>query len=136
MRLCGAGHVAQPCLLHTPPIVIPGQVRFHRHVRLQNLINSLKAAMSTWLQSLQGNQSQGGLGLPRPASPGPSSGKGAGLSSREGGAAEGEGEEDVQGAKGFHVGLAPTNLRPPQGIDTGRGFLCLSVTTSYQHAQT
>lgn len=71
------------------------------------------------LHSLQGNQSQGGLAVPRPASPGASS-QGAEPSSREGGAAEGVGEEDVQGAQGFHVGLAPADLRPPQGIDTGR----------------
>lgn len=58
--------------------------------------------------------------MPHPASPGPNSGRGAEPSSREGDAAEGVGEEDVQGAQGFHVGLAPANLRPPQGIDIGR----------------
>ena len=73
---------------------------------------------SVSLQSLQGNQVQSGLAGPRPASPG-INGKGAGFSGREEGAAEGVGEEDVQGAQGFHVGLAPANLRPPEGIDTG-----------------
>ena len=33
--------------------------------------------------------------------------------------AEGVGEEDPQGAAGFHVGLAPSNLRPPKGVDGG-----------------
>ena len=56
--------------------------------------------------------------MPRPASPG-ADGKDAGPSSREGVAAEGVGEEDAQGAQGFHVGLAPANLRPPMGVDTG-----------------
>lgn len=55
---------------------------------------------------------------PRPASPG-AIGKGAMPSSREDAAAEGVGEEDLQGAQGFHVGLAPANLRPPQSTDTG-----------------
>ena len=58
--------------------------------------------------------------MPRPSSPSPSPGKGLRPSSREGVAAEGVGEEDPQGAQGFHVGLAPANLRPPQGIDTGQ----------------
>lgn len=86
---------------------------------------------------MQGNQTQGSLALPRPASPssGPSSGRGEGLSNREVGAGEGVGEEDLQGAQGFHVGLAPANLRPPQGIDTGRHSLVLSVTVSLYHGQ-
>lgn len=71
------------------------------------------------MQSLQGNQAQSGLAMPGPASPGTNV-RGAGSSGREGGAAEGVGEEDVQGAQGFHVGLAPANLRPPEGIDIGR----------------
>lgn len=32
---------------------------------------------------------------------------------------EGVGDEDPQGAAGFHVGLAPANLRPPKGVDAG-----------------
>ena len=58
--------------------------------------------------------------MPRPNSPSPSPGKGLRPGSREGVAAEGVGEEDPQGAQGFHVGLAPANLRPPQGIDIGQ----------------
>ena len=68
--------------------------------------------------------------MPRPASPG-ANGKGAEPSSREGGAAEGVGEEDVQGAQGFHVGLAPANLRPPQGIDTGRCIIHYYIIHHY-----
>ena len=64
--------------------------------------------------------------MPRPASPGTDA-KGAGLSSREGDTAEGVGEEDAQGAKGFHVGLAPANMRPSQGIDIGM----MSYNTAY-----
>lgn len=69
---------------------------------------------------MQDLQSQGTAGVPRPSSPSPSPGKGLRPSSREGATAEGVGEEDPQGAQGFHVGLAPANLRPPQGIDTGQ----------------
>ena len=32
---------------------------------------------------------------------------------------EGVGEEDPQGAAGFHVGLAPASFRPPKGVDAG-----------------
>lgn len=59
---------------------------------------------------------------PRPASPG-AIGKGTRPSSREDAAAEGVGEEDLQGAQGFHVGLAPANLRPPLSTDTGSGTI-------------
>ena len=61
------------------------------------------------------------MALPRPASPDPSSARGSAPSTQEAGVAEGVGEEDPQGAQGFHVGLAPANLRPPKGIDTGAG---------------
>ncbi len=67
----------------------------------------------------QDTQFQGVSGVPRPSSPIPSPGKGPRPSSRDG-VTEGVGEEDPQGAQGFHVGLAPANLRPPKGIDTGQ----------------
>ena len=68
---------------------------------------------------MQGHQSQGTVGVPQPEALASAAGKGPRPSSREGGQAEGVGEEDSQGAQGFYVGLAPANLRPPNGINTG-----------------
>ena len=72
---------------------------------------------------IQATSGQGSSGVPRPVSPSPNAGKSTRPASREAGG-EGVGEEDPKGAQGFHVGLAPAQLRPPQGIDTGK----LSIT--------
>ena len=63
--------------------------------------------------------------LPNGLGAGPS--KGMRPSSREGGSAEGVGEESIQGAQGFHVGLAPSHLRPPKGIDSGVELVCHDI---------
>ncbi|DBA69401.1 TPA: Kinesin heavy chain [Trebouxia sp. C0005] len=85
-------------------------------------------------KSSQDTQAQGNLGVPRPSSPSPNPGKGLRPGSREGVAAEGVGEEDPQGAHGFHVGLAPANLRPPQGLDTESKGQALSPRSPLQGA--
>ena len=74
--------------------------------------------------------------MPQPngLSAGPS--KGIRPSSREGASAEGVGEEDLQGAQGFHVGLAPSNLCPPKGIDSGKDIVfggTFSLLTHFVH---